>query len=251
MNLKDKVCIVTGGAQGIGKCIVETFFGEGANVVIWDVDLIASNNLKNAILDKWKSKNEIIVKKVDVTNSDNIKEAISELLSRYKNIDILVNNAGIYSICDIAKEEEKDWNKILSVNLKGTFLCIKGVLPIMMKKKSGKIINISSISGKKESIYASPAYCASKAGVIGLTRCVAKQVAKYNINVNCVAPALTDTRSISVLNSEKIKKALSSIPLNRIGRPKDIANAVLFLSEDKSNFITGETININGGSFME
>ena len=251
MNMLNKICIVTGGANGIGKSIVESFFKEGSNVIIWDLDLKSANILRDNLIKRNKSNNEILVKKLDITKSTEIRESITEILVKFKSIDILVNNAGIYSICDISKEDESDWDKLMEVNLKGTFLCIKEVLPIMIKRKYGKIINISSISGKKESIFASPSYCASKAGIIGLTRCIAAQVAKYNINVNCIAPALTDTNSISILDEKKINVAINTIPLNRMGKPEDVANAVLFLAKDDSSFITGETINVNGGSFME
>jgi 3-oxoacyl-[acyl-carrier protein] reductase len=121
----------------------------------------------------------------------------------------------------------------------------------MIKNRYGKIVNISSISGKKESIFASPSYCASKAGLIGLTRCVAAQTAKYGINVNCVAPGITDTGMISLLNGKKLDKAMKIIPLRRICTPEDVANAVSFLVRDESNYITGETVNVNGGGFME
>jgi len=250
MNMLNKICIVTGGANGIGKSIVESFFKEGSNVIIWDLDLKSANILRDNLIKRNKPNNEILVKKLDVTRSTEIRESIAEILVKFKSIDILVNNAGIYSIYDISKEDESDWDKLMEVNLKSTFLCIKEVLPIMIKRKYGKIINISSISGRKESIFASPSYCASKAGIIGLTRCVAAQVAKYNINVNCVAPALTDTNSISILDEKKINVAINTIPLNRMGKPEDVANAVLFLAKDDSSFITGETINVNGGSFM-
>ncbi len=251
MNFKNKSCIVTGGAKGIGKSIAESFFQLGANVAIWDIDLNAANTFKDEILGKNEMNNTVVVNEVDVSNLDDIKNAVNEVLSSFNNIDILVNNAGIYSISNIVEENEKNWDLLIKTNLTGAFLCIKEVLHIMIKNKYGKIINLSSISGQKESIYASPSYCASKAGVIGLSRCIAAQVAKYNINVNCVAPSITDTDCISILDDEKINKAVDAIPLKRIGKPEDITNAVLFLASDKSNYITGETINVNGGSYME
>jgi NAD(P)-dependent dehydrogenase (short-subunit alcohol dehydrogenase family) len=252
MDLLNKVCIVTGGAKGIGRNIAEAFCKEGANVCIWDLDIKTLNALQKILIQNNNSlKNKIIIQKVDVTNSSEIREAIIKILEKFGVIHILVNNVGLYTIDDITKEDEKNWNRIIDTNLKSVFLCIKEVLPNMIENRYGKIVNISSVSGKKESIFASPSYCASKAGIIGLTRCVAAQTAKYNINVNCVAPAITDTDIISILGDTKIKSALNSIPLGRIGRPEDIANAVLFLTKDSSSFITGETINVNGGSFME
>jgi NAD(P)-dependent dehydrogenase (short-subunit alcohol dehydrogenase family) len=252
MNLLNKVCIITGGAKGIGRNIVETFCKEGASLCIWDLDIKSLNALgKTLIKNNNILNNKIIIQKVDVTNSYEIRKAIITILQKFGTIHILVNNVGLYTIDDITKEDEKNWNKIIDTNLKSVFLCIKEVLPTMIENRYGKIVNISSISGKKESIFASPSYCASKAGIIGLTRCVAAQIAKYSINANCVAPAITDTDIISILGNSKIESALKSIPLGRIGKPEDITNAVLFLVKDSSNFITGETINVNGGSFME
>ena len=252
MDLLGKVCIVTGGAKGIGQNIVETFYKEGASVCIWDLDVESLNILKKNLVEKNNKLNDkIITQKVDVTKSSEISEAIRIILQKFSTIDVLINNVGLYNIFDITEEDEQNWDKLINTNLKSAFLCIKGVLPTMIENRYGKIVNISSISGKKESIFASPSYCASKAGLIGLTRCVAAQIAKYGINVNCVAPAITDTDIISILDDSKIEKAIKTIPLGRIGKPEDIANAVLFLVKDSSNFITGETINVNGGAFME
>jgi NAD(P)-dependent dehydrogenase (short-subunit alcohol dehydrogenase family) len=251
MEFQDKVSIITGGAKGIGKSIVESLFKEGSHVVIWDLDDNEAVALKTKLKAKYKRINEILIQKIDVTDPIGVQAAIKEILRTLKSVDILVNNAGLYSIYDITAEDESNWDKIINVNLKSAFLCIKAVLPIMIKNRYGKIVNISSISGKKESIFASPSYCASKAGLIGLTRCVAAQTAKYGINVNCVAPGITDTGMISLLNGKKLDKAMKIIPLRRICTPEDVANAVSFLVRDESNYITGETVNVNGGGFME
>lgn len=252
MDLLDKVCIITGGAKGIGRKIAEALLEEGAMVCVWDLDIESLNIFKKSIIEKNnKFKDKVIIQKINVTKIGEIREGIRIILQSFGIIHILVNNAGLYVIDDIMKEDEESWDRLLNTNLKSVFLCIKEVLPIMMGNKYGKIVNISSISGKKESIFASPSYCASKAGINGLTRCVAAQVAQFGINVNCVAPGITDTDIISILGDNKITNALRTIPLGRIGKPEDIANAVLFLVKDSSNFITGETINVNGGSFME
>lgn len=255
MDLLNKISIVTGGAKGIGYSIAETLLREGAVVCLWDLDIETLNIAKESLIKKYKTNNKlkdkIIIKKVDVTNSNEIKEGVSEIIKKFDAVNILVNNVGLYTIYDITQESEQNWDKIIDTNLKSAFICIKEVLPKMIEKRYGKIVNISSISGKKESIFASPSYCASKAGIVGLTRCVAAQVAKYDLNVNCIAPSIINTDIISILGNSKIETALKTIPLGRIGIPEDIANAVLFLVKDSSNFITGETININGGSFME
>jgi len=251
MDLLNKVCIVTGGAKGIGRNIVEAFCKEGARLCIWDLDLKALNALAQTLTDNNSIKDKIITQKVDVTQPHEIRKAIITILQTFGTIHVLVNNVGLYTIDDITKEEENSWNKIIDTNLKSVFLCVKATLPTMIENRYGKIVNISSISGKKESIFASPSYCASKAGIIGLTRCIAAQLAKYNINVNCIAPAITDTDIISILDNSQIANAVKSIPLGRIGKPEDISNAALFLVKDNSNFITGETLNVNGGSFME
>lgn len=251
MEFLNKVCLVTGAARGIGRCIAEAFFNEGADVCIWDIDMKQAKEVKNNLYIKRKTDNEVFLDEVDLAKPKQIIASMNLIQKKFKKVDILVNNAGIYSILDIDHEDEDTWERTIKINLTGCFLTIKAVLPIMIRNRYGKIINISSISGKKESLFASPSYCASKSGIIGLTRCIAAKVARYGINVNCVAPAITKTDGISFLNTQKIKEAVNTIPLGRMGKPEDIANAVLFLSKEGSDYITGETINVNGGSFME
>jgi len=247
-----KACIITGGAKGIGRVLTENLLIEGYSVLIFDRDLKSAEETYKELKEKHKTGDDLEVFVGDVTSSDDIKNMTDICLKKFGSIDALINNAGLYHIKDIFTEEVSEWDNMIDVNLKGIFLCCKAVLGYMKKKKKGKIINFSSISGKKQSIFASPSYCASKAGVIGLTRCIAAQVARYNININCIAPGAIGTEMLTKnLTEEQILKAKDLIPLRRMGRPEDIAGAVKFLLSSGSDFITGETINVNGGSFME
>lgn len=250
--MENKVCIITGGAKGIGKAISRCLVLNGYRIVIFDIDLKAAIESKNEIEKECKIKNSIEIFEGSAANSSDVKKMVDMSLKKFNRIDALVNNAGLYGIGSIFDESEETWEKFLNINLKGTFLCCKVVLDYMKDKRCGKIVNISSISGKKQSIFACPSYCASKAGVIGLTRCIAAQVAKYNINVNCIAPSAVETELLfKNLTEDQLLKVKETIPLGRFGKPEDIAGAVKFLLSEESDFITGETINVNGGSFME
>ena len=241
-----KTCVVTGGASGIGFATSRLLLKRGYRVAILDI------NIENmaGLLEKEKN-NNLLILKADITSSQEVNSSFSVIIDKFKGIDILVNCAGLYSIENILDESEIDWDRVIDVNLKGTFLCCKKTIPLMIQNQFGIIVNVSSISGKKQSLFASSAYCASKAGIIGFTRCLAYQVAKYNIRVNCVAPGITETNIIKILTDEQVKYVISTIPLGRMAKPIDVANAIYFLISDASNFITGETINVNGGSFME
>jgi len=250
MSLAGNVCIVTGGAQGIGRAIAEALYVACARVELWDIDMAEAQRARNEMTESIGGSGEVHVQQVDVTRFESIKNAVDDVVGRFGRIDALVNNAGIYSIVSLDEETESDWDRALAVNLKSVFLCVKAVAPVMIGNRCGKIVNISSISGQKQSIFASPSYCASKAGVIGLTRYMAAHLAKHGINVNCVSPALTRTGMMAVLGEKRAQDAVATIPLGRMGEPEDIASAVLFLIGDGSSFITGETLSVNGGSLM-
>lgn len=232
-----KTVIVTGAAQGIGKGIALAFAKENYNVVVSDL------NLKQC----QKTAKEIggLAVKCDVSKKADVDNLMKKTTQKFKKIDVLVNNAGIFPFVPFAKMTEKDWNKVLDVNLKSIFLCSQAVLKSM--PSGGRIVNISSIAafvGFDSLVH----YCASKGGVNGLIRPLALELAPKKITVNAIAPGAIDTPGASKSMTEKARKqTIASIPLARYGQPKDIANAVLFLASGKSDYITGQVIIVDGG----
>lgn len=206
---------------------------------------MACNELK-------KNKLNVSVNCCDVGDSNQVQKMVKEILDYHSRIDILVNNAGIVQSATVEKMTEEEWDKVMRVNLKGVFNCCKAVLQTMKEQKKGKIINISSLAGKNGGIKAGAAYAASKAGVICFTKTLARELAAYGINVNSVAPSMVETElATSFTTQEQRKELLMGIPLNRFGKEEEIAELVLFLSSNSSDYITGETVNINGGSYMD
>ena len=248
MRLKGKKAIVTGAAGGFGKEIVKKFFSEGANkIALIDINF---KSLKKFELELKEKGYEVFIYKADVSNENEVAKTVSSIINEFKEVDILVNNAGIAQSLPIQKISIEDWQRGIDVNLKSTFLFCKMIIDNMIERNYGKIINISSLGGQTGRSV-SVEYAASKAGIIGLTRNLAYQVASAGINVNAVAPGPIVTpmleKSFSKEISEKLK---STIPFRRQGKPEDIANAVLFLSSDESGWITGQVIAVNGGAFM-
>jgi 3-oxoacyl-[acyl-carrier protein] reductase len=246
-RLLDKVAIVTGGAQGIGKSIVEKLASEGANCVIVDVDLQTAQNTAKEVEEKYGVKT--LVFNVDVVNYQQVQSCVDETVTKFGKVDILVNNAGITRDNLIIRMTEEEWDKVLDVNLKGCFNFIKAVSKYMIKQKSGRIINIASVVG----LMGNPGqanYSASKGGLIALTKTVAKELASRNILVNAVAPGYIKTRMTEQLSEEQKKKLQEYIPLNRLGEPEDVANVVWFLCIEESSYITGQVISVNGGMYM-
>jgi len=248
MKLKDRVVIVTGGARGIGRAIALSFVREGAKVALVDVDKEKLEVLKNEI---GKGKGKVIAIPCDITKSGNVKEMMDQVHKKFGRIDILVNNAGIIRRGTIETVTEEDWDRVIEVNLKGTFNCCKAVAGIMKERGYGKIINVSSIAGKMGDITSAPGYGPSKAGVDALTKTLARQLAPYGINVNGVAPHAIETEMSAQWSEERRKEIIASIPLGRLGKPDDVANAVLFLASDEASFITGEILDVNGGALMD
>jgi 3-oxoacyl-[acyl-carrier protein] reductase len=248
MEFKDRVAIVTGAGRGIGKAIALTFIREGAKVALIDVDKEKLEILKNEI---EKKKGKVITIFCDITKSSEVKEMVNQVRKTFARVDILVNNAGIIRRGTIETVTEEDWDQVIAVNLKGTFNCCKAVVEIMKSQGYGKIVNISSIAGKMGDITSAPGYGPSKAGVDALTKTLARQLAPYGINVNAVSPHAIETEMSAQWSEERRKEIIASIPLGRLGKPEDVAEAALFLASDEASFITGEILDVNGGALMD
>jgi 3-oxoacyl-[acyl-carrier protein] reductase len=246
MGLKDKVALVTGSAQGIGREIALVFAREGADVVISDINV---DKAKKTSLEIEALGRKSLALELDVTVYAKVEEAVNKILDKFGKVDILVNNAGITKDSLMLRMSEADWDAVINVNLKGAFNCTKAVSRLMIKQHSGRIINIASIIG----IIGNPGqanYSASKAGIIALTKTSAKELASRNINVNAVAPGYIQTEMTARLPEELKRKMLSLIPLNKLGSPVDVANVCLFLASEESSYITGQTIVVDGGMVM-
>jgi 3-oxoacyl-[acyl-carrier protein] reductase len=246
MELKDKVALVTGGGQGIGRVIGDNLAKSGAHVVLGDINLENAEKSAKAILANGGSASAILL---NVADPENVKEVFDLIAKEFKPLDILVNNAGITKDGLFVRMKEADWDRVLAVNLKGSFLCGQQAAKQMMKQRQGTIVNIASIVGVMGNA-GQANYSASKAGLIGLTKTMARELAPRNITVNAVAPGFIDTEMTRVLD-EKIKdKLIEQIPLSRLGLPDDIAHSVAFLVSDRSSYITGQVMNVNGGMLM-
>ena len=241
-NLQNRVAVVTGGAQGFGLAIVERFIQSGAKVVIWDID---ETEAKKAV-SKISSKN-LIYQIVDVTNFESISETLIEIEKLLGKIDILVNNAGIAGKnTTVADYPIDEWNRVINLNLNSVFYCSKAVVPFMEKNNYGRIINIASIAGKEGNPNAS-AYSSSKAGVIGLTKSLGKELANKNIAVNCVTPAAAKTRIFDQMTEEHINYMLSKIPRNKFAKVEELASLVTWLASEENSFSTAAVFDLSGG----
>ncbi|MEM3403034.1 MAG: glucose 1-dehydrogenase [Nitrososphaeria archaeon] len=256
VRLKDKVCLVTGSSRGIGKAIALTFAREGANVV---VNYEKSRERAEQVVDEIsKMSRRAIAVKADVSNKVEVDTMVNKALHEFGKIDVLVNNAGIAIMSpSILEATREDWERTLAVNLLGPYYCIQAVAPYMIKQRYGKIINISSnaalgtigrTSGK------AVAYTPAKAGLIILTKRLAFELGKYNINVNAIAPGITRTEIINIGRTpqeveELLKEKARSTALGRVAEPQDMANVALFLASDESSFVTGQLIVVDGGRF--
>ena len=241
-NLENRVAVVTGGAQGFGLAIVERFIQSGAKVVIWDID---ETEAKKAV-SKISSKN-LIYQIVDVTNLESISETLIEIEKLLGKIDILVNNAGIAGKnTTVADYPIDEWNRVINLNLNSVFYCSKAVVPFMEKNNYGRIINIASIAGKEGNPNAS-AYSSSKAGVIGLTKSLGKELANKNIAVNCVTPAAAKTRIFDQMTEEHINYMLSKIPRNKFAKVEELASLVTWLASEENSFSTAAVFDLSGG----
>jgi 3-oxoacyl-(acyl-carrier-protein) reductase len=242
MRLKNKVALITGGGSGIGEATVLRFSKEGAKVVINDVN---DENAKSVAKNVKANGGEVLVCIADVCNKNDIDNMIKKTIEEFGRLDILVNNAGINRDSFVKKMSEEQWDKVININLKGTFLCAQAVLGPMIEQKYGRIINTASIGALGNLGQAN--YSASKAGVIGLTKTLALECARYNITVNCVSPGATNTAMTAKMPAEIIQFVKEKIPLKRFAEPKEIANMHLFLAGEESSYITGQVIFVDGG----
>jgi len=242
IDLKDKIAVVTGSGD-LGEAIIEGLIQNYVKVIICDV------NLENAkcIVNKYKlSEDRLIALEVDTSDSNQVSKMVNKVIEKYKRIDILINTVGILRESSIVDTSEIEWDKTLQVNLKSLFNLCKEIIPFMIKQREGKIINFASIAGERGSSL-SVHYGSSKAGVIGFTKSLAKEVGRYGINVNAIAPGIIKTKMAKQKITQEPSKYLNQIPLGRFGLPEDVVGIVLLLVSKRGNYITGQTINVNGG----
>jgi 3-oxoacyl-[acyl-carrier protein] reductase len=245
MRVPEKVALVTGGGQGLGEAISLALAGEGAHVAVGDIDMDRAARVAALIEERGR---KAVALKADVSSESDVKALVAQSVAGLGTIDILVNNAGIFHGGPVAEMSEDIWDRVLDINLKGTFLCSREIIPLFKEKGSGKVINIASLAGQVGGILAGANYATSKAGVICFTKSLAKELAPFGVNVNCIAPGVIDTEMTEAFPREEMKK---TIPLGTLGEPQDVANAVLFFASEESKYITGETLNVNGGILMD
>ena len=246
-DMQGLVAIITGGGSGIGRATCLELAGRGASLVVADISLALAEEVAGAVTALGAA---ALACPVDVAASGDVEHAVQRVGDRFGRVDILVNSAGIYQVGTLSEISEDDWDRVLAVNLKGAFLFCKEVVPLMQQRRSGAIVNVSSVSGRTKSLLAGVNYVASKAGVIGLTMCLAGQLAGDGIRVNCVAPGTIDTPINANLTPEEREALTGRCPLGRLGQPEEVAAAIAFLASPVASYITGETLNVNGGVFM-
>lgn len=246
-ELSGKVALVTGGGRGIGKAIVRELASQGADVVISDIDLTSAEQVATEVKSTYGVRS--IGLQADVANASEVEAMVEKAVEVMGKIDILINNAGITRDTLLISMDEKDWDLVLAVNLKGAFLCTRAVSRYMMKQRSGKIVNISSVVGLMGNA-GQANYSASKAGLLGLTKSVAKELAGRNIQVNAVAPGFIETEMTAHLPQEVKEAFMSQIPMKRPGKPEDVARVVGFLVSSAADYVTGQVIPVDGGMVM-
>ncbi|MEW5718930.1 MAG: SDR family NAD(P)-dependent oxidoreductase [Chloroflexota bacterium] len=248
MRFENKVALVTGAARGIGRAIALLFAREGANVVAVDLDELGLASLAREIESLGR---QVLTARVDVSDFAAVAKVADGASARFGNIDILVNNAAIIRRGSFLDHTKEDWDLVLKVNLGGTFNCIKAIVPQMVKQGGGKIVNVTSVAGKVGDITAAASYGTSKGAINTFTKSLARDLAAHQINVNAVAPHAIETDMSREWSEEKRRAVIAAIPLGRMGKPDEVAEAVAFLASDAANFITGEILDVNGGYLMD
>ena len=244
-ELAGRVAFVTGAARGIGLAVATALHQRGASVAMADVDPLALETATQAL------SQGVLALEADVSRQTDVRRAIERAVDHFGALDILVNNAGICPLRDFADVTEEEWDRVLDINLKGTFFCCQAALPHLRKSgERGRVVNISSVAGQSGGVLAPIHYSASKAGLIVLTKTLARILAPDRATVNCVAPGTTATDLTDAWAEELREQVKAAIPLGRLGRPEEIAEAVCFLASDKAAFITGATLDVNGGLFI-
>ena len=246
MDLKGKIAIVTGAAQGIGKVIALGLAKNGADIAVSDIN---EDSLSSAVKEIEALGRKAIAVKMDVSSLKDCEEMVKKTIDAFGKVDILINNAGITRDTVLLRMKEEQWDQVIQVNLKGTFNCTKAVIRSMFKQKSGKIINISSVTGAMGNA-GQANYSASKAAVMGFTKSIAREYAHCGITVNAVAPGFIKTAMTDAIPEKDRDAMISIIPAKRLGLPEDVADTVCFLASDMANYITGQVIHINGGMYM-
>ncbi len=246
MDLKDKVAIVTGAAQGIGKVIALSLAKCGADIAVSDIN---EDSLNAVVKEIEALGRKAIAVRMDVSSLKDCEDMVKKTIDAFGKVDILINNAGITRDTVLLRMKEEQWDQVIQVNLKGTFNCTKAVIRSMFKQKSGKIINISSVTGAMGNA-GQANYSASKAAVMGFTKSIAREYAHCGITVNAVAPGFIKTAMTDAIPEKDRDAMISIIPAKRLGLPEDVADTVCFLASDKANYITGQVIHINGGMYM-
>ena len=246
MSLTGTKALITGASRGIGKAVAMKLAAEGADVIVTATSLDRAKQTADQIALLGR---KAIPVKVDVGVASEVEALFQLVVEEFGSLDILVNNAGITRDGLLMRMKDEDWDSVLDVNLKGTFLCTREAIKLMAKAKSGRIVTISSVVGEMGNA-GQANYCASKAGIIGFTKAVAREYAKRNITVNAVAPGFIETDMTSVLTESVREELLKQIPVNRFGAPEDIANAVYYLVSDLGSYVTGQVLSVNGGMHM-
>lgn len=253
MRLENRHAIITGGANGIGRATVKRFITEGAQVAIWDLDTEAAQSLISEL-----GAGQVLYQPVDVTDPDSVATASQLCYLRWGKIDILINNAGILHDAQLVKYKDgevqatmsvKTFDDVIDVNLRGTFICTRAVVPYMIKQNSGRVISTTSIVGIYGN-FGQTNYAASKSGVIGMTRVWSRELGRYNITVNAVAPGFIETDMVRRMPVEILQMMIDRTPLKRLGKPDEIANVFLFLASDEASFVSGSVISADGGTVL-
>jgi 3-oxoacyl-[acyl-carrier protein] reductase len=243
MRLKDKIALITGGANGIGLATTERFAKEGAKIILWDV----SDKGKVVAAQLKKDGYQVTFNKVSVEDTDDVQRAVEEAVQQFGRIDILINNAGITRDRTLLKMTRKEWDEVISVNLTGVFNCTQAVAPVMKDQNYGRVVSASSNVAIRGN-FGQTNYVATKSAIIGMTKVWAMELGRYNITVNCIAPGFITTAMTDAMPEEVRKQSIAHIPLGKWGAPDDIANGYLYLASDEASFVSGICLTIDGGA---